>query len=183
MGDMSPTVHPILFTGSSIVALWESLPASLRGTPILNTAVSGSQTADILARLDGLVIRHQPRMVCYYCGSNDINASVPPEQIVEQVHETFIQLRQSIPDLRFVYLSIIKAPQKRDRWDQVDFVNGCLLQMPGLEFIDINPVFFTPGGEPRLDFYVEDLLHHTPQAYLALNEYVLPRLADEPRYA
>lgn len=178
---------PILFTGSSIIALWESLPSSLAGIPIFNTAVSGSQTADILARLEELVIHPNPRLVCYYCGSNDINAAVPPQTICANVRAAFTAARGRIPDLHFFYLSIIKAPQKQDRWDTVDQVNrslaGFAQQTPGFSFIDINPVFVDPGGQPRLDFYLDDLLHHTPAAYLALGEYLLPRLLDLPAHA
>jgi lysophospholipase L1-like esterase len=47
----------------------------------------------------------------------------------------------------------------------------------GFEFIDINPVFFTPAGVARDEFYLEDRLHLTPAAYAALEAYLEPRLA------
>ena len=48
----------IVFVGSSIMALWESLPRFFPEMPVLNTAVSGSQTREIYARLDELVLPH-----------------------------------------------------------------------------------------------------------------------------
>jgi lysophospholipase L1-like esterase len=168
----------ILFTGSSIMALWQSLPDYFRGTPILNTAVSGSQTHEILTRVDELVIVHAPRLVCYYCGSNDISHEVAASVIVANVRATFDTLRRRLPGAGFIYLSIIKAPQKADRWRVVDDVNaqlaGLAERVAGFHFLDINPLFFAADGRPRLDFYVEDQLHLTPAAYAAMGEYVAP---------
>jgi hypothetical protein len=51
-------------------------------------------------------------MVCYYCGSNDLNSFVRVATIVSNTLETHNRLRRQLPDLKFVYLSIIRAPQK-----------------------------------------------------------------------
>lgn len=169
--------QPILFTGSSIIALWDSLPAAFPGQTILNTAISGSQTADLLPQLDPLVIAHHPRLVCYYCGSNDINNNVSPAQIAANVARTYHLLSQRLPDLRFVYLSIIRAPQKADFLPQVAETNTRIASIADrsatFHFIDINPVFFTAL---RLDYYLEDGLHLTSSAYTALGAYLAPQV-------
>ena len=176
-GDSS---KPIVFVGSSIVALWENLPRCFPGVRVLNTAVSGAHTCDILARLDELVTVYEPRMVCYYCGSNDLNDFVPVTAIIGNVLETHERLRRQLPDLKFVYLSIIRAPQKMDRWQLVDQVNSALRRQPTTQqdfrFIDINPVFFSAEQTPRFDFYQEDQLHLTVSAYAALGEFLAPRV-------
>src|SRR5437773_9198088 len=101
------STSPLVFVGSSIIALWESLPRSLAGAPVLNTAVGGAQTPDILARLEDLVIQYAPRAVCYYCGSNDINNEASSETIVANVVQTYETLCLRLEGLKFVYLSII----------------------------------------------------------------------------
>jgi lysophospholipase L1-like esterase len=170
--------RPIVFVGSSIIALWDGLADNFSGVRVLNTAVCGAQTRDILGRLDELVTAHEPRMVCYYCGSNDINASVPVETIVVNTCETYARLRRQLPSLKFVYLSIIRAPQKMDRWQLVDQVNAEMRHQstiqPDFHFIDINPVFFSAEQVPWSDFYQEDQLHLTAPAYAALGEFLAP---------
>jgi lysophospholipase L1-like esterase len=174
-GDSS---KPIVFVGSSIIALWKSLPRYFPGTRILNTAVCGAQTGDILARLDELVIDHEPWAVCYYCGSNDINSPIPVDTIIANILETHHRLSRQLPNLKFVYLSIIRAPQKKDRWHLVDQVNLAVQQHSttrrDFRFIDINPVFFNHDSSPRLDFYEEDQLHLTAKGYAALGAYLAP---------
>jgi lysophospholipase L1-like esterase len=177
---MTVNPRPIVFTGSSIIAMWEGLVNFFPTETVLNTAISGSQTADLLPQLDALVIAPRPRLVCYYCGSNDINSGVSPTQIAANVARTFDLLNQRLPDLHFVYLAIIRAPQKADRMAQVEDANARIAllaaERPNFHFLDINPVFFTPQGAPRLDFYVEDGLHLTLSAYAALGAYVAPRV-------
>ncbi len=172
--------QPIVFTGSSIIALWENFPPVMAGLSTLNTAISGSQTHDLLPRLEELVIRYDPRAVCYYCGSNDLNNAVPPEQICSNVQETFRLIRSALPRVSFIYLAVIKAPQKQERWRQVDEVNRVLQdwagRSPGFAFIDINPVFFDDLGQARPDYYLEDRLHLTAPAYASLAAFLEPRL-------
>ena len=170
--------RPIVFVGSSIIALWDGLADNFSGVRVSNTAVCGAQTCDILGRVDELVTAHVPRMVCYYCGSNDINASVPVETISGNTLETYARLRRQLPALKFVYLSIIRAPQKMDRWQLVDQVNAGMRRQSTIrqdfQFIDINPVFFSVDQTPRFDFYLEDQLHLTVPAYAALGEFLAP---------
>jgi lysophospholipase L1-like esterase len=179
---MNSEFRSIVFTGSSIIAMWENVADFFPGERVLNTAISGSQTADLLPELESLVLAHHPRTVCYYCGSNDINYAVPPLRIAENVARTYELLHEELPGLQFVYLSIIRAPQKTDGGliDKVDEANALICkmaeQLPGFHFIDINPVFFTEDGEPRLDYYIEDRLHLTPAAYEGLGKYIAPRV-------
>jgi len=172
---------PIVFVGSSIIALWEGLAHYFPGVNVLNTAICGAQTNDILGRLDKLVTAHEPRMVCYYCGSNDLNVFVTVATICGNTLETYERLRRRSPVLTFVYLSIIRAPQKIDRWQLVDEVNSEMHRQstiqPGFHFIDINPVFFSAEQIPRFDFYMEDHLHLTVPAYATLGEFLAPRVA------
>lgn len=174
--------HAVVFTGSSIIAFWESLPQFFPGITLLNTAVSGSQTHEIYAQLDELVIAHKPSVVCYYCGSNDINHAVSAQTIVKNVISTYETLKLQLGKVEFVYLSIIKAPQKRARWMVVDAVNTQLHQMTRalseFRYIDVNPVFFTQDARPRTDFYEDDQLHLNSAAYLALGKYVAPRVIE-----
>lgn len=177
MGHDAPS-KPIVFVGSSIIALWDGLAHNFPGVRVLNTAVSGSQTRDILGRLDELVTAHEPRMVCYYCGSNDINDLVPVDTINGNTRETYVRLRRQLPTMKFVYLSIIRAPQKMNRWQLVDQVNAEMRRQSTIQqdfhFIDINPVFFSADQTPRFDFYQEDQLHLTVPAYTALGEFLAP---------
>ena len=100
--------------------------------------------------------------------------------MVDSVIDTWELIRARLADTAFVYLSILRAPQKHDRMAAVDTVNVRLLRRafgsPNFHFVDINPLLLDAEGQPRAAFYREDGLHLTPAAYQVLGAYLAPRL-------
>ena len=64
---------------------------------------------------------------------------------MERVHD-------KLPEIRVVFVSIHRAPQKKAQWDQVN------------------------EGNPRLDLYLPDLLHFKHPAYVGLTAILKPEL-------
>src|SRR6202034_3722789 len=120
---VSPEHGGIVFTGSSIFRFWTHLTDQMAPLPVLNRAIAGTVTQDMLARIGQLVLPYEPRIVVYYCGSNDISAGETAGPIVERT-KRFIQiLHEKLPNTFFFYTSIQKAPEKRARWEVVEAVN------------------------------------------------------------
>lgn len=137
--------------------------------PVLNRAFGGSHTDDQLARFDQLVPPYAPRIIVYYCGSNDINADRLPGEIAADFRAFVERVHRGLPQTRILYVSIIRAPQKQARWDRVEAANALIRAFcasdPRMEFIDVNPAVFDREGRPRLELYRDDLLHYLPPAY------------------
>ena len=77
----------ILLVGSSIFRLWADVAEQMAPLPVLNRAFGGSRVADQLARFDQLVPTYAPKIIVYYCGSNDIKANQDsPEVIFTRFH-------------------------------------------------------------------------------------------------
>jgi hypothetical protein len=119
----TPERGGIVFTGSSIFQFWTRLTDQMAPLPVLNRAIAGTVTQDMLDRIGQLVLPWQPRIVVYYCGSNEISAGEDAGPIVERT-KRFIQiLHEKSPNTFFYYTSIHKAPEKRARWGVVEAVN------------------------------------------------------------
>ena len=113
----TPQHGGIVFTGSSIFQFWTHLSDQMAPLPVLNRAIAGTVTQDMLNRIGQLVLPYQPRIVVYYCGSNDISAGYDAGPIIERT-ERYIQiLHEKSPNTYFYYTSIHKAPEKRG-WPQ-----------------------------------------------------------------
>lgn len=67
-----------------------------------------------------LVTNFKPKVVIVYCGSNDINAGEKAEPIAQRLKSFMDYLDAALPGVEIVYITINKAPQKKDRWDIVD---------------------------------------------------------------
>jgi lysophospholipase L1-like esterase len=182
-GSSSPQHGGIVFIGSSIFQFWTHLTDQMAPLPVLNRAIVGTVTQDMLNRIGQLVLPYQPRIVVYYCGSNDISNGEDAGPIVERT-KRFIQiLHEKSPNTFFYYTSIQKAPEKRARWEVVEAVNREMerysRQVFNVGYIDLNPVLFDNRNNVRESLFLPDGLHFRPDstAYLEFSQIVKPILA------
>ncbi|MEP7310060.1 MAG: GDSL-type esterase/lipase family protein [Acidobacteriota bacterium] len=172
----------IVFVGSSIFHRWTNLSAQMAPLPIVNRAVDGLQTTDMLRMLDPIVLPSRPKVIAYYCGSNDIDAGEPAAVIVDRIRQFVDRVATALPETRVVFVSVNRAPEKRGRWDVVDEVNRQIAayatQAKHLQYVDVNPVLFNPDGTPRIELYVSDQLHFRPAAYDAFAKILKPVLTS-----
>ena len=173
---------PIVFVGSSIFHRWTALSTQMAPLPIVNIAFDGAETGDMLRLIDSRVVPYKPRVVAYYCGSNDVDAGESAEAIVDRIRQFMVRVRTSLPDVRIVFVSVIRAPEKQNRWGVVDDVNrrvqAYAAGSKGIEFVDVNPLVFSADGTPRFDLYLSDQLHFRPKAYEAFAAAIKPVLTN-----
>jgi hypothetical protein len=171
---------PIVFVGSSIFHRWTTLESQMAPLPVWNVAFDGAQTADWLNIVDSRVVAVHPRVVVYYCGSNDVDAGLPAGQIVRAIRAFAMRIMYAVPNASFIYVSVIRAPEKRDRWDVVDEVNQQMRKYtasnPRMQFVDVNPALANADGSPRTELFMNDQLHLRPPAYEAFAKILKPVL-------
>ena len=164
----SPENQGIVFVGSSIFAFWRRLNEHMAPLPVLNRAIPGTITQDMLNGIEQLVLRYKPRIVLYYCGSNDVSIGEDEESIVERSQRFVRILHQKLPDAFFYYTAIQKAPEKRARWNVVEAVNVAMKRFCDANeytgFIDLNPVLFDAKGRVREELFLGDRLHFRPDS-------------------
>lgn len=167
-----PAPGGILFVGSSIFTQWKTVAEQLKPLPVLNRGFGGSRTADLLARFDQLVPRYAPKVIVYYCGSNDVRAGPVPEApaaIFARFREFAERAQQALPGVRMVFVTITRSPDRVPRWEQVDHYNALARAWceshAGHTFVDINPLLVDASGHPRMDLFRADKLHFHPPAY------------------
>jgi len=176
-----PPHHGILFIGSSIFRLWAGLGEHMAPLPVFNRAFGGSQTQDILDHINEIVLPYQPRIIVYYCGSNDVNAGASAETIIGRTKQFLKLVHEKSPETMIYYTAIQKAPDKRDRWDIVDAVNQEIERYShegkNVGYIDLNPVLFR-AGKVRQELFLPDDLHFRPEstAYAEFTAVVKPIL-------
>lgn len=171
-------VAGIVFVGSSIFRLWSTLTDQMAPLPVLNRAFGGSQTPDQLYFFDRTVARYRPRVIVYYCGSNDLNEGTSARQIAENVQAFARRAHAELPAARLVFTSVLRAPQKRARWSGVDSVNAAVKAWVASDtlasYVDLNPAVFDASGAPRLELYRPDLLHYEMPAYALFSAILRP---------
>ncbi len=181
--SVAPEKGKILFVGSSIFRKWTTVAEQMAPLPVLNRAFGGSRTPDLLARFEQVVTPYAPKVIVYYCGSNDLKAGdvvEDPAAIFGRFREFSERVRTGSPDTRIIFVSSTRSPDRVERWEQVDHYNALAraycAATPLHTFVDVNPVLVDADGRPRLDLYVEDKLHFQPPAYVEFTRIIKPVL-------
>lgn len=176
-----PAQGGILFVGSSIFRLWTTLQEQMAPLPVLNRAFGGSRTAEQLHYFDRIVLPYRPRVIVYYCGSNDINAGYTAESIADNYEQFSERVRRELPGTQVYFASIIRAPQKQDRWGIVDDANARVQayssRVRDRGFIDLHAALEIAPRQPREEVYLPDRLHYLPAAYERMSAVVRPVVA------
>lgn len=200
-----PSERPLLLYGSSILRLWEDAAASWAPLPALSRAFGGSRTWEALQHFGRAVARYRPRVIVFYCGSNDVNFHAGhfgffglwPRIFGYREAEAAREIAGNVAAFiaaagrlgaQVVVCSIINAPQKR-----ISPVTEGLVRAANeaisvacesaehAEFVDLNPFLEDESGRPLLSLYLPDGLHYKAEAYgrihAALREPVMRRWA------
>jgi lysophospholipase L1-like esterase len=177
-----PPQEGILFIGSSIFRQWTNVKEHMAPLPVFNRAFGGSRTWEILHYMDRIVLPYQPRIIVFYCGSNDINAGEKAPAIVARFQEFVARVHAQLPATRIFFASVHKAPQKRDAWDVVEAVNANVQKIaaaePLVDYVEMNPLLFDAKGEPRMELYRPDGLHFHPPAYDEFARLIKPIISE-----
>ncbi len=178
-----PVKGKILFVGSSIFRKWTTVAEQMAPLPVLNRAFGGSRTPDQLARFEQVVTPYAPKVIVYYCGSNDLKAGTVvenPAAIFSRFREFSQRVSAAQPATRIIFVSSTRSPDRVERWEQVDHYNALAraycAATPHHTFVDVNPALVDRNGHPRLDLYLADKLHFHPPAYVDFTRIIKPVL-------
>ena len=166
-----PEQGGVLLVGSSIFRNWTTFAADLAPIPVTNRAFGGSRTADQLFFFDRVVPSSRAALVVWYCGSNDIKGGIATTVVLENTKQWIERTHAALPDSRILLVSIIRAIQKREdgQLDEVDEANAGLRKfsqtIPGVDYVDVNPVLESDSGAALPGCYVADKLHLSPEGY------------------
>jgi len=148
--------------------------------PVDNIAFDGAITDDWNRLIDSRVIPAKPRVIAYYCGSNDIDAGDSAIRIVARIRQFIGRVTKALPETRIVFVSVNKAPEKREWWDVVDDVNRQMQKFAErnshVQFVDVNPVLLNADGTSRTELFMNDQQHLRPAAYEEFTKILKPVL-------
>lgn len=169
----------IVLVGSSNFSWWRRTQRSdLPGLPVVNRAVAGWTTADVLAHADALLSLSAgpPRVVVYYAGSNDLRVGSSPAAAAAGV----AAFADRVPaGTRLVVVASFVSPDRASWASTVRDFNArcaalCALALDRRVFIDANPELEGRGQLFRLDG-----LHLNAAGYATLGRVLHPVLARE----
>ncbi len=174
---MPPPKQGVLFLGSSSIRLWdvkESFPDML----VVNRGFGGSQICDSTHYADRLVNIHEPRIVVFYAGDNDIAGGKSPEQVRDDFREFVEKVRGPQPELPIVFIAIKPSIARWKLADEIKEANQLikddLEELGNVTYVDVWPAMLDEQGEPRKELFADDGLHMNEKGYEVWTELVTP---------
>jgi lysophospholipase L1-like esterase len=181
----APPKNAIVFVGSSSIRMWKTLAEDFPKHRVINRGFGGSEISDSTHFADRIVLPYEPRMIVFYAGGNDINAGLPPEQVVADFKAFVAKVREKLPKTEIAFISIAGNPSRWAQVEKVKTANAALAawikDQPNMKFIDVFPKMLGEDGQPKPDIFIEDKLHMNPAGYKIWVEVVTPYLPSPDR--
>ncbi|BBO30420.1 SGNH/GDSL hydrolase family protein [Lacipirellula parvula] len=174
---MPPPKQGVLFLGSSSIRLWD-VKKSFPDMLTVNRGFGGSQICDSTHYADRIVNIHEPRVVVFYAGDNDIAGGKSPEQVRNDFHDFVEKVRGPQPDLPIIFLAIKPSIARWKLADKIKEANQLikddLEELGNITYVDVWPGMLDEKGEPRKELFADDGLHMNEKGYEVWTELVTP---------
>ena len=172
----------IVFTGSSSIALWETLVNEMKPLDVINRGFGGSQYSDLNQYAKRIVIAYHPRAVVVYEGDNDLAAgsSKTPESVANDAR-AFVQMIHSALPETWIYIISIKPSKSRwNEWPRMKAANSLIRDFARtqerVQYIDVASAMFDTRGNLPAGLFVEDGLHPARKCYALWTSIIKPIL-------
>lgn len=181
-----PPAHSIVFTGSSSIVGWKTLPEDMTPLTVLNRGFGGSTMPEAVYWLDTLVLKYRPRTVVLYEGDNDIGQYEATAEDVLEGFKTFVsRLHGELPEARVYFLAIKPSVLRWSMWSEMrrgnDLIRAFCETRPQLHFIDVATPLLDGQGKPRAELFEADDLHLNAKGYDLWASIVRPILLEHER--
>jgi lysophospholipase L1-like esterase len=174
-----PIPGGVLFVGSSSIRRWD-LEESFPGDGYINRGFGGSQVADAIRQAPRLILPHEPGLIVFYSGENDLAFGKSANQVCQN-YERFCELiHQELPRAQILILLIKPSPARADVQDSVIRINDFLRDYCDLDsrrhHLDVYSPMLDASGQPRRELFVEDGLHLSPSGYALWTSLLTPEI-------
>jgi len=155
----------IAFVGDGLLAggQWEQW---LPEYDVMNLAVTGSTTDDVIGSLD-VVVNLRPDAVVLMIGTNDLGWRKSDEHVVRNLETILHTLRKQLSDTRILVHSVL--PRGHDFSTTIQSINRHIWQYAPtqyVQYLDLWASMAQPDGELAVGLS-DDHLHLTPAGYEA----------------
>ncbi len=158
----------VLFVGSSSIVRWPTMER-FSDLPVINRGFGGSHISDVNHYIEETVLRHDPALIVFYAGNNDINVGKTAAQVSEDYQEFVGKVHARRPETDILFISIHPSLARWERWGEMQVANEMVRAFsesdPTLHYVDIAPPMLGTDGTPIPELFVADGLHLTPAGY------------------
>lgn len=177
--ELAPApAEPLVLVGSSTARRWEGWARAYADHRPVQRGFGGAQLGEVAKSAADLVLRHGPRGVVVYAGTNDIAVGVDPTVVFDRFRCLRARVAEGAPSATLFFISILPTPARWSQWEDASAVNAAVAALdaadPGLVYVDAATPFLATGSPPDDSLFVADGLHLSEAGYALLDEALRP---------
>ncbi|MFK7774918.1 MAG: GDSL-type esterase/lipase family protein [Saprospiraceae bacterium] len=170
----------IMMTGSSSIRMWKTMAKDFSKFPVLNRGFGGATIPEVLHFAGKYIFQHEPQIIVFYCGENDISEGASPE-IVFASFKTFVKIIETrLPNTKLVYISMKPSIARWNLWPKYQagekLIKEFVDENPKIEYMDSSISMLEKDGEVKKDIFIEDGLHMNAKGYKGWTSQLKPIL-------
>lgn len=174
------TNNGILFTGSSSIRMWNTLVKDMHPMPVLNRGFGGATIPEVLHFSGKYLFQHNPQIIVFYCGENDIAEGQTPETVLGSF-KTFAKIIETrLPNSKLVFISMKPSIARWELWDKYKIGNELIQKFisgkSNMLYVDAGETMLTADGNVKKDIFIEDGLHMNAKGYEGWTQQMKPIL-------
>jgi len=177
-----PGTGKIVFTGSSSVRLWD-VKKAFPELPVLNRGFGGSVANDLNVYAHEVALKHQPKVLLVYTGSNDLNRGLTPEQVFHDYTRFLNKVHHHSPQTVVIVNSIKIARSRLKDIPHVERTNEMLAAWCAKRrwtvWLESAGYLKDEKGQPVDKYFRKDKLHLSDEGYVQWNAIVGPVLREQ----
>ncbi len=171
----------VLFIGSSSFRLWKTMSDDLAPVPVVNRGFGGSTIPDVLYFANRLILPHQPKIIVFYCGENDLSSDdLSVKGGVHNFKDFHKYLKKNLPEARLYFISIKPSVRREALWPKFQEANKSLekyiSRQKNYYFVDVSTSMLDADGKVLQDIFLDDNLHMNAKGYAIWIEKIKPLL-------
>ncbi len=178
-----PVKGGIVFTGSSSIRLWKSLPQDFPDLPVLNRGFGGSIANDLVVYSDQICLKYEPKLVVVYTGSNDIHKKLTVEEALSDYTKFVNTVHEKLPKTRFIINSVKFSTSRIQQMDTVKVLNTKLqawcAERDWTRYVDGTSYLLDSTGKPDDSLFRTDKLHLNEKGYAQWKTILEPVVREE----
>lgn len=163
--------HAILFTGSSSIRLWSTIREDMKPYAVIQRGYGGAKLSDFAYYASRIIYPHQFDALVLFV-ANDISGS-PADKKPEEVAKLFSDILQIIraryPETPVFWVDITPTPSRWSVWQAIQEANLYIEEVCKKDrhafCIHTADQFLGTDGQPKKEFFREDMLHLNQDGY------------------
>lgn len=159
----------ILMTGSSSIRMWKSMQKDFPKLPVYNRGFGGATIPEVIHFAGQYIFHHQPQIIVFYCGENDISEGASPETVFASFQAFVKIIETKLPETKLVYLSMKPSIARWNLWPKYqageELIKAFVEEKSNIEYMDASVTMLDENGEVKKDIFIEDGLHMNAKGY------------------